>query len=100
VQKDPRFAEFAKGVLHGYHPTARFQDANIVQRPWSRQAKEGAKGSAVISIEYLGVSNAHYTLVVGVPRQAAGDQGGDPLGYRGRATLTRIASSMIGCKVK
>ncbi|MEP6943522.1 MAG: hypothetical protein ABI981_11335 [Betaproteobacteria bacterium] len=66
VQKDPRFAEFAKGVLHCYHPTGRFQDANIVQRPWSRQAKEGAKGSAVISIEYLGVTNAHYTLVVGV----------------------------------
>jgi hypothetical protein len=66
VQQDPRFTNFAKGVLHCYHPTARYQAASIVQRPWQRQKEYGAKGSALISIEYLGVSNANYTIVVGV----------------------------------
>jgi len=66
VQKDPRFTDFTKAVLNCYHPTARYQGATIVQRPWSRQAEYGAKGSALISIEYLGVSNANYTIVVGV----------------------------------
>ena len=66
VQADPRFTDFAKAVLHCYHPTARFREATIVQRPWQRQAQEGAKGSAVVSIEYVGISDANYTLTVGV----------------------------------
>lgn len=66
VEKDPRFAAFAKGALNCYHPTARYRAASIVQRPWQRQAQYGAKGSAVVSIEYVGVSNANYTIAVGV----------------------------------
>ena len=66
VQADPRFTEFATEVLKCYHPTARFRAATIVQRPWQRKAQDGAKGSAVISIEYIGISDATYTLVVGV----------------------------------
>jgi len=66
VQKDQRFADFARGVLKCYHPTARYQGAAIERRPWSKQKQYGAKGSALVSIDYLGVSNAHYTLVVGV----------------------------------
>jgi hypothetical protein len=66
VQKDQRFADFAKAVLKCYHPTARYQGAAIERRPWAKQKQYGAKGSALVSIEYLGVSNAHYTLVVGV----------------------------------
>ena len=66
VQKDQRFADFARGVLKCYHPTARYQGAAIERRPWPKQKQYGAKGSALVSIEYLGVSNAHYTLVVGV----------------------------------
>ncbi|MEO8741326.1 MAG: hypothetical protein ABI537_16715 [Casimicrobiaceae bacterium] len=66
VQADPRFTDFAKAVLHCYHPTARFRDATIVQRPWQRKAQDGAKGSAVVSIQYVGISDANYTLVVGV----------------------------------
>ena len=66
VQKDPRFTDFAKGVLNCYHPTARYRAASIVQRPWQRQAQYGAKGSALVSIEYVGVSNANYTMVIGV----------------------------------
>jgi hypothetical protein len=66
VQKDQRFADFAKGVLKCYHPTARYQGAAIERRPWAKQKQYAAKGSAVVSIEYLGVSNAHYTMVIGV----------------------------------
>jgi hypothetical protein len=66
TQKDQRFADFAKSVLKCYHPTARYQGAAIERRPWAKQKQYGAKGSALVSIEYLGVSNAHYTLVVGV----------------------------------
>ena len=66
VQKDQRFADFAKGVLKCYHPTARYQSAAIEKRPWPDQKKYGAKGSALVSIQYVGVSNANYTLAVGV----------------------------------
>jgi hypothetical protein len=66
VQQDQRFADFAKAVLKCYHPTARYQGAAIERRPWARQKQYGAKGSAVMSVEYVGVSNAHYTMVVGV----------------------------------
>ena len=60
------FADFAKGVLKCYHPTARYQSAAIEKRPWPDQKKYGAKGSALVSIQYVGVSNANYTLAVGV----------------------------------
>jgi hypothetical protein len=66
LQKDQRFADFARSVLKCYHPTARYQGAAIERRPWGKQKQYGAKGSALVSIEYLGISNAHYTLVVGV----------------------------------
>jgi len=66
IQKDQRFADFARAVLKCYHPTARYQGAAIERRPWGKQKQYGAKGSALVSIEYLGVSNAHYTMVVGV----------------------------------
>jgi hypothetical protein len=66
VQKDQHFADFARNVLKCYHPTARYQGAAIERRPWAKQKRYGAKGSALISIDYLGVSNTHYMLVVGV----------------------------------
>lgn len=66
VQKDQRFADFAKSVLKCYHPTARYQSAAIEKRPWTQQSKYGAKGSALVSIDYVGVSNANYKMTVGV----------------------------------
>jgi hypothetical protein len=66
VQQDARFGDFAKAVLKCYHPTARYQGAAIEKRPWSKQKQYGGKGSAVMSIDYLGVSNAQYKLHVGV----------------------------------
>jgi hypothetical protein len=66
VQKDPRFGDFAKGVLKCYHPTARYESAAIEKRPVPQQSKLGAKGSALISIDYIGVSNASYRMTVAV----------------------------------
>jgi hypothetical protein len=66
VQQDQRFADFAKGVLKCYHPTARYQGAAIEKRPWPQQAKYGAKSSALVGIDYVGVSNANYKMTVGV----------------------------------
>ena len=66
VQQDPRFGDFARGVLKCYHPTARYQSAAITQRPWPKQAEYDAKAAALISIEYVGISNANYTMTVGV----------------------------------
>jgi len=66
VQQDQRFADFAKAVLKCYHLSARYEGAAIERRPWAKQKQYGAKGSAVVSIDYLGVSNTRYTLHVGV----------------------------------
>jgi hypothetical protein len=66
VQQDERFGDFAKAVLKCYHGTARYVGAAIDKRPWAEQAKYGANTSALITIDYLGLSNASYTMTVGV----------------------------------
>lgn len=62
----PSIADFSRGVLHCYHRTARYQFADVVQKPWARQGQYGASNSAVIRIRYSGVSGASYEMVVGV----------------------------------
>jgi len=66
VQQDPLFGKFALGVLKCYHQTARYLNGKIEQRPWADQAKYDGKGSALISIDYLGISGAAYRMTVGV----------------------------------
>jgi hypothetical protein len=66
AQQDPQFGKFALAVLKCYHQTARYLNGKIEQRPWADQAKYEAKGSALISIDYLGVSGAAYRMTVGV----------------------------------
>jgi hypothetical protein len=66
VQQDPQFGNFALAVLKCYHGTARYLNAAIEQRPWKDQAKSDAKGSALITIDYLGLSAATYTMTVAV----------------------------------
>jgi len=66
VQQNPQFGKFALAVLKCYHGTARYLNATIEQRPWTEAAKYDAKGSALISIDYLGLSAATYTMTVGV----------------------------------
>jgi hypothetical protein len=60
------FADFSRGVLQCYHRTARYQFADVIQKPWSRQSQYGADNSAVIRIRYVGATGAPYEMVVGV----------------------------------
>jgi hypothetical protein len=66
VQQDPRFGDFAQRVLKCYHGTARYLGAAVDKRPWAEQAKYGAKGSALVTIDYLGISNTNYQMTVAV----------------------------------
>jgi hypothetical protein len=66
VQKDPAFGKFALAVLKCYHGTARYLNATIEQRPWVDATKYDGKGSALITIDYLGISGATYAMTVGV----------------------------------
>jgi hypothetical protein len=67
VQKmQASFADFSKGVLHCYHRTARFQVADVVEKPWARQGQYGAQSSAVIHIRYFGVTGSPYQMLVAV----------------------------------
>ncbi|HTP48062.1 MAG TPA: hypothetical protein VMQ50_14205 [Casimicrobiaceae bacterium] len=66
VQQDPQFGKFALAVLKCYHQTAKYLNGKIEQRPWADQAKYEAKGSALVTIDYLGLSGATYRMTVGV----------------------------------
>jgi hypothetical protein len=66
VQQDPQFGKFALAVLKCYHGTARYLNATIEQRPWTEATKYDAKGSALINIDYLGLSATTYRMTVGV----------------------------------
>jgi len=65
-QMKASFADLSRGILECYHRTARYQVADVVQKPWVRQAQYGAQESAVIRIQYLGVSGTRYQMVVAV----------------------------------
>ena len=61
------FADLSRGILHCYHPSARYQLADVVQKPWDRQQQYGADGSALIRIQFFGaISNNHYEMTVAV----------------------------------
>ena len=60
------FADLSRGVLHCYHKTARFENADLVGSPWNRQDQYGAQNSAVIRIRFSGISSSHYEMVVAV----------------------------------
>jgi hypothetical protein len=58
--------DMSRGVLHCYHKSARFRLVDVMQTPWPRQAQYGAQASAVIRIQYTGVSGASYAMDVAV----------------------------------
>jgi hypothetical protein len=48
------FDDLAKGILHCYHHTARYQVADVAQIPWNQEGQySGSDNSAVIRIRYL-----------------------------------------------
>lgn len=60
------FADLSKGILQCYHRTGHYEQADIVQSPWPRQAQYAAEASAVIRITYSGMSTSRYQLTVAV----------------------------------
>ena len=60
------FADLSTGILKCYHKTAHFQVADVVQQPWSRQQQYAADNSAVVRIQYTGITATPYQMVVAV----------------------------------
>jgi hypothetical protein len=58
--------DLSKGVLACYHRTAHFEQTDLVQAPFARQAQYGAEQSAVFRITYTGMSTARYQITVAV----------------------------------
>jgi hypothetical protein len=65
-QMQSSFADLSRQILNCYHRTARYQHADEVERPWSRQTQYGARSSAVIRIQYSGMSKTQYEMTVAV----------------------------------
>ena len=55
-------ADASNAILECYHHTARYQRAQIVERPWSRQTEFGAAQSLLIRIEYVGVTSTRHVM--------------------------------------
>lgn len=60
------FADLSRGILNCYHKTARYQYADVVEKPWARQEQYGATNSALIHIRYAGMSGAKYEMAVAI----------------------------------
>lgn len=65
-QMQSSFADLSKGILYCYHKTARYRVADVIQKPWERQNQYDAENSAVIHIQYSGLSGAPYQMIVAV----------------------------------
>lgn len=60
-------ADLYTGILRCYHPSARYQLADVVQQPWDHQAQYEADGSALVRIRFFGkLSGNLYEMKVGV----------------------------------
>lgn len=66
VQKFQGLADMSQQILKCYHPTARFQTADVIETPWSRQDQYSATKSSLISIQFVGLTNAKYVMQVGL----------------------------------
>lgn len=72
VSKFEDFASMTKQILKCYHPSARYQSADVVETPWSRQEQYKASKSSLISIKFAGLTNTNYEIRVGlVEREGA-----------------------------
>ncbi len=59
-------ADAGGAILKCYHHTATYRAAQVVQRPWNRQTEFGAAQSALIRIEYDGMTGAHHVMLTGL----------------------------------
>lgn len=60
------FADLSTGILRCYHKTAHYRVSDVIQQPWQRQSQYAADNSAVVRIQYTGLSNSRYEMVVAV----------------------------------
>ena len=60
------FADMSQQILKCYHPTARYQAADVIESPWSRQDQYKATKSTLLSIQFTGLTNAKYVMQVGL----------------------------------
>jgi hypothetical protein len=63
------FADMSKEILKCYHKSARYDVADVVQAPWSRQSQYAAEKSAVVKISFSGMSGSRYEMYVAVMKQ-------------------------------
>lgn len=66
VSKFEGFANMSKQILKCYHPTARYQSADVIETPWNRQDQYKASKSSLISIKFAGLTNTKYEMQVGL----------------------------------
>jgi hypothetical protein len=61
------FADLSTGILRCYHHTARYQLADVVESPWTRQSQYRADDSVLVRIQYFdGSSGQHHQMDVAV----------------------------------
>lgn len=66
VKMQTSVADLARGVLTCYHKTARFRSVDVANGPWVRQSQYAADNSAVMRINYQGVTGTPYQMIVAV----------------------------------
>lgn len=59
-------ADLARGVIACYHKTARFRSVDVGQGAWNRQSQYGADNSALMRIQYSGITGMPHQMVVAV----------------------------------
>lgn len=57
-------SDFAMETLTCYHKTARFRGVEVLGAPWPDQVKYGAENSAVLRINFQGISGLQYQMIV------------------------------------
>ena len=56
----------AKGILTCYHRTGKFRQVDILGTPWNRAEQYGAERSAVVRIQFQGMTTTPYQMIVAV----------------------------------
>lgn len=66
AQMQASLVDLSKGVLSCYHRTAKFRQTDIIGSPWDRAWQYGAQRSAVVRIQFEGLSASPYQMIVAV----------------------------------
>jgi hypothetical protein len=91
-------ADLARGVITCYHKTARFHAVDVAQGAWNRQSQYGADNSAVMRIQFSGVTGMPHQMIVAVMAKqnqvrTAVLSDSDPIPYNKRCQLEEWTGS-------